>query len=71
MSCKRCKSAYKSLNVIIAVLKTIWVVSVGTAAATKQTSAALMGIVCYTASTWLARYVYKTFHYHDYDHALR
>lgn len=76
MTCKSCKSAYKSLNVVKVALQVMSVVLVGIAAATNNsggiiaTSAVLMSIFCYAASNWLARYVYKNFHYHDYNHAL-
>lgn len=52
---------------------------VGIVAATKQaalsvaarTTLVAMAILSFAASKWLAHFIYKQFHFHDYNHALR
>ncbi|KAH7560329.1 hypothetical protein JRO89_XS10G0001200 [Xanthoceras sorbifolium] len=78
VNCRSCNSAYKSLNALEVVLQVTSVVSIGIAAATKQsvmsatarTAVVSMGVVCFVASRWLAHFIYKNFHYHDHNHAL-
>ncbi|TXG65818.1 hypothetical protein EZV62_007093 [Acer yangbiense] len=79
VNCKSCHSAYKSLNALEVILQVISVVSVGIVAATRHSvimsttgriTVVSMAVVCFAASRWLARYIYKNFHYHDYNHTL-
>ncbi|KAL5766957.1 hypothetical protein ACOSP7_017574 [Xanthoceras sorbifolium] len=79
VNCKSCHSAYKSLNALEVILQVISIVSFGIVAATRQsvamstavrTMVVTMAAVCFSASRWLARYIYRNFHYHDYDHTL-
>ncbi|TXG65826.1 hypothetical protein EZV62_007101 [Acer yangbiense] len=79
VNCRSCNSAYKSLNAVEVILQIISNVSIGIVAATKQsvmstaarTMVVLMAVVCFAASRWLAHFIYKNFHYHDYNHASR
>ncbi|KAK3200517.1 hypothetical protein Dsin_023932 [Dipteronia sinensis] len=79
VNCRSCNSAYKSLNAVEVILQIISIVSIGVVAATKQsvmsattrTMAVLMAVVCFAASRWLAHFINKNFHYHDYNHASR
>ncbi|KAK1582319.1 hypothetical protein Q3G72_013958 [Acer saccharum] len=75
---RSCNSAYKSLNALEVILQVISIVSIGIAAATKQsamsstarTTMVSMAVICFAASRWLVHFIYKNFHYHDYNHAL-
>ncbi|KAL5563572.1 hypothetical protein UlMin_033319 [Ulmus minor] len=79
MNCKSCKAAHEGLKVFEVVLQVMSIALVGIVAATKQhitsiaakTAMVSLAILCFAASKWLAKYVYKVFHYHDYNHALR
>ncbi|KAJ6704661.1 IRON-SULFUR DOMAIN CONTAINING PROTEIN [Salix purpurea] len=78
VNCSSCSLAYKSLNALEVALQVISFGSIGVVAATKQnamsaaarTSLVLMAVLCFAASRWLAHFIYKNFHFHDYDHAL-
>ncbi|KAH7560337.1 hypothetical protein JRO89_XS10G0002000 [Xanthoceras sorbifolium] len=78
VNCRSCNRAYKSLNAVEVVLQVISFVSIGIAAATKQsaiqatarTAMVSMAVIGFAASRWLAHFIYKNFHYHDYDHTL-
>lgn len=73
--CSSCNAAYKNLNVIEMALKVISITCVGIAAVTKTAPAAKSyklvsaAILCFLASEWLSHFIYKTFHFHDYDHS--
>ncbi|ESR58873.1 protochlorophyllide-dependent translocon component 52 [Citrus sinensis] len=79
VNCKSCNAAHKSLNALEVILQVVSVVSVGIVAATKQNAMSMatrativsFAVICFAASKWLSHFVYKTFHYHDYNHALR
>ncbi|PIN11831.1 Pheophorbide a oxygenase [Handroanthus impetiginosus] len=79
VSCSSCSVAHKQLQALEIVLQIISVSTIGIVAAAKQgtmTVAARYGLVsmavlCFLASKWLSHFIYKTFHYHDYDHAFR
>ncbi|KAL5765302.1 hypothetical protein ACOSQ2_017896 [Xanthoceras sorbifolium] len=78
VNCRSCSCAYKSLNALEVVLQVVSIVSIGIAAATKQnaisatarTAMVSMAVIGFAASRWLAHFIYKNFHYHDYDHTL-
>ncbi|CAN1333466.1 Protochlorophyllide-dependent translocon component 52, chloroplastic [Linum perenne] len=79
VNCSSCNGAYKALKAVEVMLKIVTVASIAIVAATAKQSAALRGrvvlgvsaaVLCYAASRWLAHFVYKTFHFHDYTHAL-
>ncbi|XP_022147615.1 protochlorophyllide-dependent translocon component 52, chloroplastic-like [Momordica charantia] len=79
VNCSSCRVACKGLNALEVVLQVISIASLGIFASTKQSlvSAAArnvmvaMAILCFAASRWLSHYIYKNFHFHDYNHALR
>uniref|UniRef100_A0A7N2KLE2 Rieske domain-containing protein n=1 Tax=Quercus lobata TaxID=97700 RepID=A0A7N2KLE2_QUELO len=79
VNCPSCSAAYKCFNVLEVVLRVVSVASIAIAAAAKQgaisvavrTTMVLMAVLFYASSRSLARFIYKNFHYHDYDHAFR
>ncbi|KAG6679542.1 protochlorophyllide-dependent translocon component 52, chloroplastic-like isoform X2 [Carya illinoinensis] len=79
VNCRSCSVAYKGLNVLEVVLQVASVASIGIVAAVKQgamsaaarTTIVLLAVLFYASSRWLAHFIYKNFHYHDYSHALR
>ncbi|KAL5834106.1 hypothetical protein ACOSQ3_017780 [Xanthoceras sorbifolium] len=79
VNCKSCSCAYKSLNALEVILQVISIVSIGIVAATKhrlmlgttRNAVVAMAIVFFVASRWLAHFIYKNFHYHDYNHVIR
>ena len=79
VNCKSCNIAYKGLNTLEVVLQVISIISIGIVAATKQgvmsmvarTTVVSVAIICFAASRWLAHFIYKNFHFHDYNHAFR
>ncbi|KAK3190145.1 hypothetical protein Dsin_029706 [Dipteronia sinensis] len=78
VNCRSCSRAYKSLKALEVILQVISIVSIGIVSASKQnvisvtarTAVVSMAVVCFTASRWLAHFIYKNFHFHDYNHAL-
>ncbi|CAB4312546.1 unnamed protein product [Prunus armeniaca] len=79
VSCSSCSAAHKGLRVLEVVLQVVSFSLVGIVAATKQaalsvaarTTLVAMAILSFAASKWLAHFIYKQFHFHDYNHALR
>ncbi|XP_056682463.1 protochlorophyllide-dependent translocon component 52, chloroplastic-like [Spinacia oleracea] len=79
VNCSSCSAAYKGLNIAEPVLQIVSVILLGVAAVTKQgalttfqRSALFMSaLICFAVSKWLSRFIYKNFHYHDYNHALK
>ncbi|XP_057773258.1 flavonoid 8-hydroxylase 2, chloroplastic-like [Salvia miltiorrhiza] len=79
VSCSSCSMAYKRLNALEIGLQVISIASIVAVAAAKQGaitivarySLASMAVLCFVASKWLSHFIYKTFRYHDYDHAFR
>ncbi|KAJ4835428.1 hypothetical protein Tsubulata_037696 [Turnera subulata] len=79
VNCSSCNLAYKTLNALEVILPVISIALMGILAATKQAtimSAAtrtfllLTAVLCFVASRWLAHFIHKNFHFHDYNHAL-
>ncbi|OAY28964.1 protochlorophyllide-dependent translocon component 52, chloroplastic-like isoform X1 [Manihot esculenta] len=78
VNCRSCSSAHKCLSAIEVILPVISLVSIGIVAAAKQgaisaaarSTVVALAVVCFAASRWLSHFIYKTFHYHDYNHAL-
>ncbi|KAL5765300.1 hypothetical protein ACOSQ2_017894 [Xanthoceras sorbifolium] len=76
VNCRSCSCAYKSLNALEVILQVISIVSIGIATATKQSEIPVtartvmvsMAVIGFATSRWLAHFIYKNFHYHDYDH---
>ncbi|KAL0417423.1 UNVERIFIED_CONTAM: Protochlorophyllide-dependent translocon component 52, chloroplastic [Sesamum radiatum] len=79
MNCSSCSLAHKSLNVLEMALQIISISCIGIVAAAKQGMVSVaaryglvsVAIICFLASKWLSHFIYKTFRYHDYDHAFR
>ncbi|KAK1581797.1 hypothetical protein Q3G72_009104 [Acer saccharum] len=79
VNCRSCSSAYKALTALEVILQIVSIVSIGFVTVTKQsfmpttvrTTVVAMAVVCFAASRWLAHFIYKNFHYHDYNHALQ
>ncbi|XP_038724421.1 protochlorophyllide-dependent translocon component 52, chloroplastic-like [Tripterygium wilfordii] len=79
VNCSSCSRAYKGLNALEVVLQLVSIVSLGIVAATKhgvlsataRTALVSMAVLCFAASKWLSNFIYKNFHFHDYNHALR
>ncbi|KAL4034858.1 hypothetical protein IC575_003527 [Cucumis melo] len=79
VNCSSCKVAYKGLNALEVVLQVISIASLGIFAATKQSLVSgaarvlmvAMAILCFASSRWLSHFIYKNFHFHDYNHAIR
>ncbi|KAK7841922.1 protochlorophyllide-dependent translocon component 52 [Quercus suber] len=77
VNCASCSAAYKGFNVLEVFLRVVSVASIAIAAAAKQgaisaaarTAMVLMAVLFYASSRWLAHFIYRNFHYHDYDHA--
>lgn len=77
INCSSCSRAYKSLNVLEIIMQIISVASIGIAAAAKESvmsiaarySLVFLALLCFMASRWLSKFIYKSFHFHDYDHA--
>ncbi|XP_058211629.1 protochlorophyllide-dependent translocon component 52, chloroplastic-like isoform X1 [Rhododendron vialii] len=78
-NCSSCRVAYKGLNTLEIALQVIAFASGGIVAAVKQemlSSAAqntlvAIAVLCFVGSRWLSHFVYKNFHYHDCNHAVR
>ncbi|KAL5765290.1 hypothetical protein ACOSQ2_017884 [Xanthoceras sorbifolium] len=78
VNCRSCISAYKALTALEVTLQIISIVSIGIVATTKQnlmpttvrTTMVAVAVVCFGVSSWLAHFIYKHFHFHDYNHAL-
>ncbi|KAA0055708.1 protochlorophyllide-dependent translocon component 52 [Cucumis melo var. makuwa] len=79
VNCSSCKVAYKGLNALEVVLQVISIASLGIFAATKQSLVSgaarvlmvAMAILSFASSRWLSHFIYKNFHFHDYNHAIR
>ena len=79
VNCTSCNAAYKGLNVLEVVLQVVSIALIGIVAATKERLTSMVAksamvsiaLLCFAASKWLAHFIHKVFHYHDYDHAFR
>ncbi|XP_009375785.2 protochlorophyllide-dependent translocon component 52, chloroplastic [Pyrus x bretschneideri] len=79
VNCSSCSAGYKGLKVLEVVLQVVALSLVGIVAATKQAAISVAArtmlvaaaILSFAASKWLAHFIYKQFHFHDYNHALR
>ncbi|KAM7278310.1 hypothetical protein ACFE04_005444 [Oxalis oulophora] len=78
-NCRSCSSTYKGLQVLEIALQVTSILSAGILVCTYpnlMSPAARLAIVsmaflCFLASRYLGYFIYKSFHYHDYDHASR
>ncbi|XP_021771928.1 protochlorophyllide-dependent translocon component 52, chloroplastic-like [Chenopodium quinoa] len=79
VNCTSCSSAYKGLNIVETLLQITSIALIGVAGVTKQgalttfqrSALLLAALLCFSVSKWLSHFIYKNFHYHDYNHALR
>ncbi|XP_056682462.1 protochlorophyllide-dependent translocon component 52, chloroplastic isoform X2 [Spinacia oleracea] len=79
VNCSSCNAAYKGLNIAETALQVIAFGLIGVVGLTKQgmmttiqrTAVFTVAILFFVASKWLSRFIYKNFHFHDYNHALR
>lgn len=79
VNCRSCSAAHKGLNALEVALQIVATILVGIVAATKQTmisaflrsTLVIMAVLCFAASKLLSHFIYKNFHFHDYNHALR
>lgn len=71
--CSSCKVAYKNLNVMEMALQVLSISCLGIAAVTKPAAKSYTflsaAVLCFLAAKWLSHFIYKTFHFHDYDHS--
>ncbi|XP_004308605.1 PREDICTED: protochlorophyllide-dependent translocon component 52, chloroplastic-like [Fragaria vesca subsp. vesca] len=79
VNCSSCNAAHKNLGLLKVVLQVVSFSLLGIVAASKQgvlSSVVAKGtllataLLCYAGSKWLANFIYKIFHFHDYNHAL-
>ncbi|XP_073054663.1 flavonoid 8-hydroxylase 2, chloroplastic isoform X1 [Primulina eburnea] len=79
MICSSCSHAHKSLNALKIALQIISFATIAIFATTKQNMVSVTArntvvstaVLCFLGSKWLSHFIYKTFRYHDYDHAFR
>ncbi|GKB85816.1 protochlorophyllide-dependent translocon component 52, chloroplastic-like protein, partial [Tanacetum coccineum] len=79
VNCSSCSAAYKGLNALEMSLQVFSVAAVAIVAATKQglisvalrNTLVVAAVLCFVGSKWLSHFIYKNFHYHDYNHAFR
>ncbi|KAJ6702680.1 hypothetical protein OIU74_013766 [Salix koriyanagi] len=73
VNCSSCNSAYKGLSALEVVLQFASLAFIGIAGAAKHKANTMvaMAVVCFACSKWLNQFIYKNFHFHDYDHAFR
>ncbi|XP_031262863.1 protochlorophyllide-dependent translocon component 52, chloroplastic-like [Pistacia vera] len=77
VNCRSCSVAHKGLGLLEVALQVVSIISIGVVAATKHKMPATAritlvstAILCFAASKWLSHFIYKNFHFHDYNHAL-
>ncbi|KAJ0852889.1 putative pheophorbide a oxygenase [Helianthus annuus] len=79
VNCSCCTGAYKGFNALKISLQVFSVALVAIMAATKQgmipvaarNTLAVAAILCFMGSKWLSHFIYKNFHFHDYNHAFK
>uniref|UniRef100_A0A251SM05 Putative ACD1-like protein n=1 Tax=Helianthus annuus TaxID=4232 RepID=A0A251SM05_HELAN len=77
--CSSCNGAYKGFNALKITLQVFSVASVAVMATIKpgmisvarRNLLAAASIVCFLGSKWLSYFIYKNFHFHDYNHAFK
>ncbi|XP_078169468.1 flavonoid 8-hydroxylase 2, chloroplastic-like [Carex rostrata] len=76
--CKSCSRALRALKFIKVSLQVVSIALIGILAATShsltsnstKTIAVIIAVLCFFASNWLSQFIYKTFYYQDYNHAI-
>ncbi|KAL8258510.1 hypothetical protein R6Q59_026463 [Mikania micrantha] len=79
VNCSSCNGAYKGFKALQIFLQVFSVASVALMAATKpgmisvasRNTLAGVAILCFIGSKWLSHFIYKNFHFHDYNHAFK
>ncbi|XP_076938526.1 protochlorophyllide-dependent translocon component 52, chloroplastic-like [Bidens hawaiensis] len=79
VNCSCCIRMYKGLNALQISLQVFSIASMAIMGATKQgvisgttrITLAVAAILCFVGSKWLSQFIYKNFHFHDYDHAFK
>uniref|UniRef100_A0A0D6R5K1 Rieske domain-containing protein n=1 Tax=Araucaria cunninghamii TaxID=56994 RepID=A0A0D6R5K1_ARACU len=79
-SCKRALNVFRALEVVTQVLSIVFVGMLGVMAAIKRTPSTYLyvwntllvasALICCLTSRWLSQFIYKTYYFHDYNHAL-
>ncbi|KAM5551856.1 protochlorophyllide-dependent translocon component 52, chloroplastic-like [Rosa sericea] len=79
VNCRSCNAAHKALSVLKVVLQVVSFSLLGIVSAIKQgvlssvvarTALLATALLCFAGSKWLAHFIYKIFHFHDYNHSL-
>ncbi|XP_020578686.1 protochlorophyllide-dependent translocon component 52, chloroplastic-like isoform X2 [Phalaenopsis equestris] len=77
VQCSSCSVALKLLKVLETSLPMVTLILIGVVAASNQnmisaavrTALVSIAVICFAASKWLSHFIYKTFYFHDYNHA--
>ncbi|KAK9707402.1 hypothetical protein RND81_07G195500 [Saponaria officinalis] len=79
VNCSSCNAAYKGLKfsetmlqiLSVALIGVVAVVRQGALTAFQRTVLFTTSLILFAASKWLSNFIYKNFHFHDYNHAFR
>ncbi|KAI3794963.1 hypothetical protein L1987_37604 [Smallanthus sonchifolius] len=79
VNCSSCNGAYKGFNALHISLQVFSIALVAIMAASKpgmisvavRNTIAVVAILCFVGSKWLSHFIYKNFHFHDYNHAFK
>lgn len=79
MNCTSCSAAYKGLNIAETTLQIMSFILIGIAGVTRQGALTTLqrsalfsaALICFAVSKWLSHFIYKNFHFHDYNHAFK
>ncbi|KAI7742895.1 hypothetical protein M8C21_006016 [Ambrosia artemisiifolia] len=79
VNCSSCNGAYRGFNALKISLQVLSVALVAIMAASKpvmlsttvRNTLAVVAVLCFVGSKWLSHFIYKNFHFHDYNHAFK
>nr|CAD1840416.1 unnamed protein product [Ananas comosus var. bracteatus] len=79
VQCSSCRGGLKFLKALEFSLQVLSLALIGTVAAarhsltsaTARNSVVFAAVLCFAASRWLSHFIYKTFYFHDYNHAFK
>ncbi|PIA53939.1 hypothetical protein AQUCO_00900482v1, partial [Aquilegia coerulea] len=78
VNCSSCSKAVNGLKAFEVALQVISIATIGIVAIRQsvmsviaKSSMVSLAVLCFAASRWLSHFIYKTFYFHDYNHALR
>ncbi|XP_020091815.1 protochlorophyllide-dependent translocon component 52, chloroplastic-like isoform X1 [Ananas comosus] len=79
VQCSSCRGGLKFLKALEFSLQVLSLALIGTVAAarhsltsaTARNSIVFAAVLCFAASRWLSHFIYKTFYFHDYNHAFK